>query len=317
MSNKKAFLAGECVAVTGGSGFIGRALVQALFENGAEISVLSRRLWGNFPPGVKEFIVDIVSGEGLLAALKNIKIVFHLAGKAGPACLMNDAESFFNINTRGTENVLKTAKACGATKFIQASSSEVYGLPKHKWVNENHPLAAENPYAASKIESEKIVSEFTGSSGLETVIFRLFNVYGPGQSDKAFIGKLARQLAGCQPLILGSLSAARDFTYIKDVTEAFLKAGISTSANGKILNIGSGRKYFLKDVVKLGLRLSGREVGSSQITKKEDYFSASNKCLVADATLARIFLGWQATTTIEEGLKTTIDWAKAQNLAEV
>ena len=148
--------------------------------------------------------------------------------------------AYVKTNVEGTVNILEACREFGIEKFIHTSTSETYGTAKYVPIDENHPLQGQSPYSASKIAADKMVESYYRSYNLPVVTLRPFNTYGPRQSARAVIPTIIAQiLSGVKEIKLGSLSPTRDFTYVKDTVEAFVKVAEADNTIGEVINAGS------------------------------------------------------------------------------
>lgn len=307
------------VIVTGAGGFIGSHLVESLTELGANVRAFvrynSRNDWGFLeilPEHIKKQ-VEVIAGDlrdsgSVRTAVKGVQIVFHLgASIAIPYSYANPRDAI-ETNVIGTLNVLNAVKEYEVEKMVQTSSSEVYGTALYCPMDEKHPLQAQSPYAASKIASDKLAESFHLSYGLPVATIRPFNTYGPRQSARAVIPSIIIQLLNFDSLSLGALYPTRDFLFVKDTVDGFVKIAESPLTVGEVVNVGTGIEISIEDLAKKIMFIIGKEV---QIISKNDRIrpSASEvKRLVADNTKARKLAGWEPKILLDEGLDRTVKW---------
>jgi UDP-glucose 4-epimerase len=246
------------VLVTGGGGFIGHHLARRLVEDGYEVRVLD-----NFSSGRRERLhgleVSLVEGdlrsyERAHAAVRDVDLVFHLGALPSVPRSVQDPLTTGAVNVEGTLNVLLAARDEGVRRVVFASSSSVYGasdkLPKSE-DDQPFPLS---PYGVSKLAAEHYCRAFTQVYALETVSLRLFNVFGPGQDPlsqyAAVVPRFISALAGGnRPVVYGDGLQTRDFTYVADAVEAFVRAATSDVGGGDVFNLCAGRETTLLDLV--------------------------------------------------------------------
>jgi nucleoside-diphosphate-sugar epimerase len=301
--------------VTGGAGFIGSHLCGALVARGAAVRVIDNLISGkraNLAPiaGKLEFIeADISDFSAIRAAFEGVSVVFHQA--AIPSVPRSVAEPRLNhdVNVNGTFNVLMAAREAGARRVIYAASSSVYGgnsvLPK----TEDLCPSPMSPYAAAKLVGEYYCQVFTRAYGLETIALRYFNVFGPRQDPTSpYSGVISKfitaLLAGERPVIYGDGEQTRDFTYVDHVVDANLRAADLGEASGEIVNIGTGNKTSLKELLS---RLQ-RVIGTNLTPRFEAPRSAEPRDSQADIGKARRLLGYEPFVPFEEGLSRTVAW---------
>ena len=187
--------------------------------------------WGwidTFDKNIRDNIIvvtgDIREYDGMKKIIKGQEIVFHLAALIAIPYSYVSPMAYVKTNVEGTVNILEACREFGIEKFIHTSTSETYGTAKYVPIDENHPLQGQSPYSASKIAADKMVESYYRSYNLPVVTLRPFNTYGPRQSARAVIPTIIAQiLSGVKEIKLGSLSPTRDFTYVKDTVEAFVR----------------------------------------------------------------------------------------------
>jgi len=311
------------VLVTGGTGFIGSHLVEKLVSLGAHVRVFARYnsqnslgLLDTLPENTRREIDiawgDIREVESLRVATESCTLVFHLAALIGiPYSYLHPLE-VATTNTIGALNTLICSRHNNVEKVILTSTSEVYGTAQYVPINECHPLQGQSPYSAAKIGADKFAESFYCSFNLPVAICRPFNTYGPRQSMRAVIPTIITQALTKDAVYLGELSPTRDFTYISDVVDGFIKVAESPLSVGDIINVGSGYEISIGELAKKICSLAGREVPiiSEEQRKRPDKSEVERLC--ADNKKAKELLGWQPQVPLEEGLKQTIDWISSR-----
>ncbi|HEY7349046.1 MAG TPA: NAD-dependent epimerase/dehydratase family protein [Ktedonobacterales bacterium] len=244
------------VLITGGAGFIGSHLVDRLLTPASqpqeplyEILVFDNLRHGSMAhlePHLSAGRIRFIEGDirdeaGLSAALAGVEIVFHLAAQANVIGSEADPDYAFTTNVVGVYNVLKAAEAAGVRRLLFSSSREVYGEPETLPVREDARLAPKNAYGASKVAGEMYVQVAQARGNMETVIFRLANVYGPRDSERVIPLWLRRARRGEELLLYGGEQLI-DFVWVADVTEAFAQAALADRQTiaGERINIGTG-----------------------------------------------------------------------------
>ena len=191
---------------------------------------------------------------------------------------------------------------------MHTSTSEVYGTAQYVPIDENHPLQGQSPYSASKIGADKIAESFYRSYDLSIAIIRPFNTYGPRQSARAVIPTIITQALTKNQIFLGSLHPTRDYTYVTDVVEGFIKVAESPKSIGEVINIGSNFEISIGDLAKKILSLMNKDVeiisDSSRIRPQDSEVQR----LWCDNRKAKEILKWKQKISLDEGLKKTIDW---------
>src|SRR6516225_5422027 len=219
-------LYGKRVLVTGADGFIGSHLVEHLLRAGAKVTALAQynsfNSWGWLEdiPSLNEIQVvtgDIRDGHFCLSLLKDVDVLFHLAALIPIPYSYRAPDSYVDTNVKGTLNLCQAAKINGVHKFIHTSTSEVYGTAQYVPIDEQHPLAPQSPYSASKIGADAMALSFYYSFDFPVVVARPFNTYGPRQSARAVIPTIISQIASqASEIHVGALEPTRDFTFVKD-----------------------------------------------------------------------------------------------------
>ena len=296
------------VLVTGGAGFIGSYIVEALVERGYFVRVLDNLGRGKIQyiqplidKGKVEFIDgDVRYSDAVDKSMKDIDYVFHEAAVCINRSLVYPKESI-DINLNGSHNVFKAALDNDVKKVIFASSASVYGEPKKLPMSEEHPLSPITPYCVSKIASEYLL-KFFARQGLKYFILRYFNIYGLRQNIDAYYTSVIilfvkRLLNNRPPLIDGDGSQSMDFVNVKDVVRANLLAMESDVVN-EVVNVGSGKSTSIAELAQVLIKSVGADV--------KPIFNPRESVLVthrrADVTKAKKLLGFDAMVNIEEGL---------------
>jgi UDP-glucose 4-epimerase len=302
------------VLITGGAGFIGSHLVEAGRQAGWEIRVvddLSRGSPAHLPEDVPLIRMDIRDPalEDLVADFRPT-VIHHLAAQVDVAAAVADPWHDASVNVLGTIRVLRAACRGGVRRVILASSAAVYGEPERLPVSEDHPLRPLSPYGLSKAAAEAYARWFGLRHGLEVVILRYGNVYGPRQPAVGEAGVIARFLTaladGRRPVIHGDGRQIRDFVYVADVVAAHRQA--MARGEGGIYNIGTGRAISIRGLYRLAQAVTGME-------GEPDYGPprpGDIRRMILDVRRAQAELGWRPQVALPEGLARTWAWWKAQ-----
>ncbi len=299
------------IVVTGGAGFIGSHIVEACLRAGHEVLVLdnlSRGRRENLPPDVPLVTMDI-RDPALEAVFRRFRpeALSHQAAQIDVAASVADPAEDASVNLLGTLNVLQAAVRAGVRRVVVASSAAVYGEPEQLPVLEDHPLRPISPYGLSKMAMEAYVRWFGARYGLEWVILRYGNVYGPRQPAAGEAGVVARFLAavrnGEPPVIHGDGRQTRDFVHVADVARANLLA-LERGATG-IYNIGTGREVSIRA---LWERMRAR-LGSPREPIYGPPRPGDIRRMALAVARAAVALGWQPTIGLEEGLAGLIEEA--------
>jgi len=308
------------VLVTGAGGFIGSHLTERLFELGAKIRAFVRYTSRADEGFIKYFSddlrknMDIVYGdirelETVAKAMDGVDIIFNLAALVGIPYSYIHPQEVIEANTIGTLNVLMAARDVGIEKLVQTSTSEVYGTARYVPINEDHPKQPQSPYSASKIAADAIALSFYHSFDLPVAVIRPFNTYGPRQSDRAVIPSIISQALTKDRLTLGNTTPTRDFTFVTDTAEGFIKVAESESV-GMEINIGSGREISIEDLTRKIISLVGRDIVIEHDKERVRPAHSEVQRLCADNTRARNVLGWSPKVSLTHGLEETINFIK-------
>ncbi|MEK7824155.1 MAG: NAD-dependent epimerase/dehydratase family protein [Candidatus Eisenbacteria bacterium] len=305
------------ILVTGGAGFVGSNLVMRLLREGARVTVLDDLFTGrreNLPAEGCEFVQGSVCDPKTVESLVGShQLIFHLAARNIVVSTRNPREDF-ETNIGGTLNVLLAARAAGGKRVVYTSSTSVYGNPRYLPINEDDPLSLLTPYAVSKLAGENYCMAFYESYDLPTTAVRYSNIFGPGQDPaNPYCGVVAKFLdalfAGRAPVIHGDGNQSRDFTFIDDAVEATLLAGTSDRALGEVFNVGSGVETRVNELAAVLIRLTGVRVTPAH-TDRRDVDNIRRRVVNIEKT--RRALRWVPEVTLEEGLRRTVEWQRAQ-----
>jgi UDP-glucose 4-epimerase len=300
------------VLVTGGAGFIGSNLAEALVKSGHGVRVLD-----NFATGARANLAAVAGEVELLEgdlrdpatverAVQGAEVVFHQAALPSVPRSLEDPATTHAVNATGTLTLLLAARRAGVRRVVYASSSSVYGdspaLPKR----EDMPSQPKSPYAVSKLAGEQYCQVFAAALGLETVSLRYFNIFGPRQDPAspyaAVIPKfLAAMRRNERPVIFGDGKQSRDFTYVENAVRANLLAADAPGASGEVVNIASGARVTLLELVEHLNRLLGTHLTPVFAPPRPGDVRHSQ----ADLTRAAALLGYHPTMDFAEGLART------------
>ena len=315
-------ISGKKILVTGSEGFIGSHLTGKLVELGAEVTALvqynSFNSWGwldtlvsDIKKEIKVYTGDIREYDNIKKAVNTQEIVFHLAALIAIPYSYQSPAAYVRTNVEGTLNVMQACLDYGVKKVVHTSTSEVYGSAKYVPIDENHPLQGQSPYSASKIGADKIVESFIRSFNLPAATIRPFNTYGPRQSARAvFPAVISQVLSDADSIRLGALSPTRDFTYVKDTVNGFIRIAQVDESVGETVNIGSNNEISIGDLVKKILLLTGKQASIECDDERLRPRNSEVDRLWCNNTKAVSLLGWKPSYTLDEGLKETIEWIK-------
>src|SRR4051812_31495240 len=301
--------------VTGGAGFIGSHLAEALAAAGRVV-----RVFDDLSTGLPENLAHITPAPELIRgsvadagavekAAAGCDTVFHLAALASVAKSVEDPVATHSACATGTLNVLQAARKAGARRVVYAGSASAYGgASDPAGQDESTPLVALSPYAAAKLAGEFYVESFAHTYGLETVRLRFFNIFGPRQrADSPYSGVIAIFAAllaqGRQPTVFGDGQQTRDFTYVADVVDCLLLASEKPGVSGEVFNVGTGHPPRL-----LGLIAAlNRQLGTDIAAKHADAGAGDIRHSRADISRARARLGYAPKVAFEDGLARTAE----------
>jgi len=302
--------------VTGGAGFIGSHLVDRLVDAGHDVIVLDNFSTGrtkNLSRSLRRQNLQLVRADirkiprSLVKRLRRVDTVCHLAAVTSVQQSVRDPVFTTEANLVGTLNVLQAAKALKAERVVFASSAAVYGRPRTFPIAEDAIVSPISPYGASKAASELYLGSFVENHGIEAVSLRYFNVYGPRQTASQYAGVIsifAKRALNQQPLqIFGDGSQTRDFIFVSDVVDATM-ASIEMTPENRTFNIASGNETTVLELAKVVQRITGSQIGLEFLPPRTGDIPRS----VADTARAMKELGFEARTSLEDGLSATIGW---------
>jgi UDP-glucose 4-epimerase len=301
--------------VTGGAGFIGSHIVEALVARGDDVRVFDNLSTGrrenleSFGSGVEFLQGDLREVQEVERAASGMEVIFHQAALRSVPRSLDDPIATNEVNITGTLNLLWAAKRAGVRRIVYASSSSVYGDQKKFPQSETLAVSPLSPYAVSKLAAENYCVVFSKTLGLETVSLRYFNVFGPRQPPEsqyaAVVPRFIQSARSGQPLEVHSDGKqSRDFTYVANVVQANLLAAQVPRAAGLVFNVAGGRTFSLLDLIKVLERISG-----SPIERRHGPPRAGDvRKTCADLTKSKRVLGFKPHVGFEEGLRLTWDW---------
>ena len=305
--------------VTGGAGFIGSHLVEALVSAGSRVAVLDNLSSGRFSnlEHLKDCIEfhenDVRQLNVLTKVVQDCDVIFHLAAVVAVQQTIDDPVDSAMVNDIGTINVMEAARRNNVQRFVFASSCAVYGddprLPK----NETMPPVPTSPYAVHKLAAEHHARVYSELFGLKTASLRFFNVFGPRQDPSSpYSGVISifmsRAIANQAPVIFGDGNQSRDFVYVKDVVKALILAANSNDSAGKPLNIGTGSSVSINRLWDLIASQAGRQLAPVYAPARAGDILHS----VADIDLAESILNFTPDYSLELGLAATLEWYRGQ-----
>lgn len=275
---------GKKVLVTGSSGFVGSRLVNKLIKNHAEVIRL-----------------DLTEGFDItewseISSIPKFDLAFHLAARSYVPDSYQNPRDFYCTNVMGTANILELCRLKNARMIF--ASSYVYGIPEYLPIDEQHPVRGVNPYAQSKIACEKLCEGYNRDSGVDIVVIRPSNIYGPGQTRNFLIPTIINQLES-GTITLRDSRPRRDLIFIDDVTEFYIKAGLYTDKSYEIFNCGSGISFSIKEIVE-------QILSSVSLKVNVNYLESDRRIEIMDSqyniSKSEKVLKWKPRTSMENGI---------------
>lgn len=310
------------VLVTGADGFIGSHLVEKLVQEGHKVKAFvyynSFNSWGWLDTVSKETIseIEIFAGDirdpnGVRESMKSVEEVYHLAALIAIPFSYHSPDAYVDTNIKGTLNVLQAARDLETSRLLITSTSEVYGTAQYVPIDEIHPFQGQSPYSATKIGADRLSESFYRSFNMPITIVRPFNTYGPRQSARAVIPTIITQLlAGKEEIELGSLTPTRDFNYVKDTVNGFIKISKSDKTIGEEINIATQREISIGQLAEELIRQinpSAKIICDEQRLRPEK--SEVNRLLGSNEKIKRL-TDWRPQFSFEKGLAETIEFFK-------
>lgn len=314
---------GRRVLVTGADGFIGSHLVETLVRHGWDVRALvlynSFNSWGWLEDAAADVQdqFEVVAGDvrdpyGVRAAVRGCDVVLHLAALIAIPFSYHSPDAYVDTNVKGTLNVLQAVRDLGVGRMVHTSTSEVYGTAQTVPISESHPIVGQSPYAASKIGADQLALSFHRSFETPVAIARPFNTYGPRQSARAVIPAIATQLlSGSRRIKLGSLHPTRDFNFVTDTADAFVRMAESDVV-GEVLNFGSGFEVSIGETARIVAEAVGAEIEIESDERRVRPEKSEVERLCADASRARSLLNWEprygGRDGFRRGIAETVAW---------
>jgi len=303
--------------VTGGAGFIGSHISEALATLGASVIVVDDLSGGSTENLAHlknvEFVQgSILDGDTVARCVRGARYVFHEAALGSVPRSVEQPVLYNDVNTKGTLNVLESSRQAKVQRVIFAASSSAYGENPNPWI-ETMPVLPRSPYAATKVAGEALLRAYALSLGLDTCSLRYFNIFGPRQNANsayaAVIAAFAKALlGGTNPVIFGDGEQSRDFTFVRNAVHAnLLAARHNQPLEGAVINVGCGHQISVNQLAEVMARALGRP-DLKPIHKPER--AGDIKHSFADLSRAKVALNYSPIVEFEPGLKETIEWYK-------
>jgi UDP-N-acetylglucosamine/UDP-N-acetyl-alpha-D-glucosaminouronate 4-epimerase len=303
--------------VTGGAGFIGSHLAQALVARGEMVRVADSFITGNRRNLEAIGGVELVEGDLADAAIAQRAVagadyVLHQAAIPSVPRSVDDPVTSHRANVDATLQILVAAREAGVKRVVYAASSSAYGDTPEMPKREDMPTNPLSPYALQKLIGEQYMQMFTALYGLETVSIRYFNVFGPRQDPSSpYSGVIAlfvtALLSGKAPTIIGDGEQTRDFTYVTNIVDGVLLAAKAPKASGEVINVATGRQISINELA----QTLGKVIGNTKPAVHTESRAGDVRHSLADITKARALLGYEPTVDLEEGLRKTVEWYRA------
>jgi nucleoside-diphosphate-sugar epimerase len=311
-------LAGRVVMVAGGAGFVGSAIVRELLRRGSTVVCYDNYLHGHpaHVVGLSGPLTvihgDVLDDWTLYRALSDhrVEYIIDCVGDTFVPTAYIMPERFFDINVGGTLHLLRAAQALSIKRMVYVSSTEVYGETERPKLDEETPLNPVNTYAVSKAAADRLCHTYYLEHGVPVVIARIFNCYGPRETEPYVIPEIIAQLHRAPRLALGNIKAERDFTFVHDTANALISVLASDVPDGDVVNVGSDTSFAVELLARKIAQIMGVEgleiaVDPARLRRKDiDRFRCDNRKLLK-------YTDWKPTVRIDDGLKTTVEWFHA------
>lgn len=314
-------ISGKRVLITGAGGFIGSHLTEQLVALGAKVRAfvrynsradigLLRQLAPETLANIEIVAGDLRDAHAINQAVDGMDLVFHLGALIAIPYSYQHPREVVETNITGTLNVLMACLDQETPRMIHTSTSEVYGTALRVPIDEGHPLQGQSPYSASKIGADKLVESFYNSYELPVVTVRPFNTYGPRQSARAVIPTIITQALTQDIVHLGALDTKRDFTYVADTVNGFIKAAEADTVEGQTFNLGTGSEVTIGELAEKIIAMTGRTVQIEADPQRFRPGKSEVMRLLSNNQYARQNLGWQPEVSLDEGLHRTVVWVQ-------
>ncbi|MGD1995607.1 MAG: NAD-dependent epimerase/dehydratase family protein [Anaerolineae bacterium] len=296
--------------VTGGAGFLGAALANRLAAKEHQVRVIDDLSAGDSARLDERVLFtrgSVLDRPKLWSLLQDVDCVYHLAARVLVSESILYPSEYNQVNVGGTVSVMEAMRDAGVQRVVLTSSGAVYGEQAHQPVREDQVPNPQSPYAVSKLAAEYYVRTIGALWGIETVILRILNTYGPGQkvlpSHPPVVPRFLQQaLGGGSLVIFGGGAQTRDFVYLDDVVEAMAAAATASDVDRRTINVGSGKETSINELAALVAEVVGREV--EVLHSPAESGGVSRLC--ADITLAQRLLGYEPRVSLSEGLRLTM-----------
>jgi len=300
--------------ITGGAGFIGNHIARLLLSEGWEVVCFDDLSVGKMeyvPEGAELIIGDIRDEESMASAMQGCRHVYHLAARVSIRKAVDTFIDDAEVNTLGTLKALRAAKSAGVERFQYASSMAVYGTVEYSPQDEEHPINPTSPYGVSKYASERYILNLAEAWGIEPVICRYFNTYGPRQTPSPYVGVITifcrKLFEGEEPQIFGDGEQVRDFIHVEDIARGSVMA-LQNAPSGTVINLGTGIGTSVNQIAELLVEKINPAIKPEHLPPVPGEPGDS----IADAALAEKLIGWKAMIKLNEGIGDAIEWNRSQ-----
>jgi NAD dependent epimerase/dehydratase len=320
------FWTNKKVLVTGAGGFIGSHLVEKLVAFGASLRAFVRYN-SRADPGLLRMAsaetiasLELIGGDlrdpdAVRKAVRGCEVVFHLGALISIPYSYQHPMEVAETNVIGTLNMLMACRDFDVQRLVHTSTSEVYGTAQRTPIDESHPLQGQSPYSASKIGADKLVESFYCAYQVPAVTVRPFNTYGPRQSARAVIPTIITQALAHGTIHLGNLDTIRDFTYVDDTVDGFIRAAAAEDVQGLTFNLGTGSEISIGSLAEKIIRKAGSQAKIEIDPERLRPEKSEVLRLLSDNTLACDRLNWSPSVSLDDGLDRTVAWIKG-NLSQ-
>jgi NAD dependent epimerase/dehydratase len=310
------FWHGRRVLVTGGCGFIGSHLVEALLRRGAQVSVLGKYnsrsdpgfLRGIDHPDLTVRLGDVADPWFVQSMARGVDTIFHLAALIGIPYSYAAPSQYVETNIKGTLAVLEAARRENVRRVVHTSTSETYGTAQYTPIDEDHPLVGQSPYSATKIAADKLAESYHLSFALPVVTLRPFNTFGPRQSMRAVIPTLMAQALYAGEITAGALDPVRDMNYVGDTVAGFLGAAAAEGVEGKVYNVGSGQGHTIAEILELVQKVAGVDKPVRRQEERVRPAKSEVGRLICDYSKAAAAFQYAPSTPLAQGLEQVRDY---------